>query len=346
MPTELFSAREKRSVSVLSEVNYGKLAEEISSCLNRESVANEVKLCKDRAYETGICVDIFIKPSEDSSIKRIKSGLKNIFNVSNIKIYAAKDAECADKTACFEKYIIRVKGKSAGMLRFNRVYSGYITIIIDDFGNSLDYFYLVEKIKEPINCAVLPHLRYSEESAVKLHSMGFEVMLHCPMEPESKAIDAGKGMLFCGMDRREAEKLLKKNIDSVPFCAGINNHMGSKVCASKELVETVLKQADRAGLFFVDSLTSGNSVMSQVAEEVGCAFMERDIFLDNIKEDEAIKSSFEDLIKLSKKNGKAVAIGHYREQTLRILISYLDVIKYNNLKIVPASQMVNIKVEK
>ncbi|MBN2191076.1 MAG: divergent polysaccharide deacetylase family protein, partial [Candidatus Aureabacteria bacterium] len=202
---------------------------------------------------------------------------------------------------------------------------------------------LLEGVKEPVDCAVLPHLRYSKESALKLHSMGFEVMLHCPMEPESGAIDAGRGVIFSGMSKQEIIETLEQNLESVPFAAGVNNHMGSKACKSKDLVRTVLGETDKRGLFFVDSLTSNDSVICQVAGEIGCPSIERDVFLDNVREDESIRNAFEELIKLSKKNGGAVGIGHYREQTLKILISYINVIKCNDLKIVPASEMANIK---
>ncbi len=340
LPTESLSARKRRTLSGPSGKEPVRLVEEVSLYLRQKGIANKISFGEKR--DAGFSVDIFLKPSEDYLAKDITDGLKSMFGRSGANIQPAKNIGLPDGIECFEKHLIFIKRKKTGVLRFNRVYSGYVTIIIDDFGNSLNYFRLLEKIKEPVDCAVLPHLRYSKESAVKLNSMGFEVMLHCPMEPESIAIDAGKGVILSDMNEQEIRRTLEENLESVPFAAGINNHMGSKACMAKNLIRTVLKQTDEKGLFFADSLTSSSSVICQVAEEIGCPVIKRDIFLDNVKEDKAIRDAFENLIKLSKKKGRAVGIGHYREQTLKILISYLDVIKYNDLKIVPASEMVTI----
>src|SRR5690606_41144538 len=55
----------------------------------------------------------------------------------------------------------------------------------------------------------------------------------------------------------------------LPHVSGVNNHMGSKATADPRVVSDVLRAVKEAGLFFLDSRTTADSVVAQVARELG-----------------------------------------------------------------------------
>lgn len=63
---------------------------------------------------------------------------------------------------------------------------GRIAIVIDDWGYNLNNLEIAEGIKQPLTCAILPNLNNSLLVAQKLNNLGFEIILHLPMEPKEK----------------------------------------------------------------------------------------------------------------------------------------------------------------
>ena len=68
-------------------------------------------------------------------------------------------------------------------------------------------------------------------------------------------------------------------------------------------------------------------------------YAERDVFLDNVQEPEAIRRQLRLLLQKAAANGQALAIGHPHAVTLQILKEELPEIQ-KKVTIVPASSMV------
>ena len=64
--------------------------------------------------------------------------------------------------------------------------AGRIAIVIDDWGYSLENLSIIEQIKQPLTCAVLPGLKNSNLLMQKLNNLDFEIILHLPMQPKEK----------------------------------------------------------------------------------------------------------------------------------------------------------------
>ena len=79
----------------------------------------------------------------------------------------------------------------------------------------------------------------------------------------------------------------------------------------------------------------------QTAKKSGVKTARRNVFLDNIEDEEYIKGQIEKLINLSQKNGSAIGIGHPHHQTLSALQKMVAVIKEKGIEIVPVSELVN-----
>jgi polysaccharide deacetylase 2 family uncharacterized protein YibQ len=198
-----------------------------------------------------------------------------------------------------------------------------LALIIDDFGASLYHAKAFLDLNIPTTFAVLPRLPKSEESAFLIHSEGHEIMLHQPMEPRDRGLSPGPGALYVGDEPTKISHIVEENISSIPFATGVNNHMGSRFTASpKEMYETLQVVKDK-GLFFVDSLTTGDSKGYKTAKTLHMPTTSRDVFLDNTVEESAIVRQLQQLKGIALRHGQAVGIGHPFIETSRAIRRFL-----------------------
>jgi len=219
-----------------------------------------------------------------------------------------------------------------------------IAIIVDDVGQNQKYIDDLLTIPVNLSLSILPGLTYSRYAADKANDKGWDVMLHLPMEPKDSSgysgVDAGENALLTGQTKDEIRLLVYKNLGSVPYVKGVNNHMGSKFTESSELMHLVLEKLKKNGLYFIDSRTSPQSVGYAEAKKLGMKAASRDVFLDEGDKGEAfIKSRLDELLKISKKQGYAVGICHPYPQTIKVLSTTLpELTEY--VEFIPASQIV------
>ena len=217
-----------------------------------------------------------------------------------------------------------------------------VAIIIDDLGYNNHKADELLNIDAKLSFSVFPLAPNSKSIAEKANAMGKDVMLHLPMEPyKYPEKNPGNGSLLLRMSDEELEEILDRDIESVPFIKGINNHMGSRFTEDPKKMMVVLKKLDKEGLFFLDSLTSSDSVGYKLAKEVGLDTAARDIFLDNEKDIEYISSQVDKLIKISKKRGYAIGIGHPYPSTIEALKLLIPELKTKGIEVVPISHLVN-----
>ncbi len=216
-----------------------------------------------------------------------------------------------------------------------------IAIVIDDLGQNLNGIDELFNLGVPLTIAVMPHLRYSSRVAEEAHSRGMDVLLHLPMEPKDMvANNPGKGLLSTKMNEEEIATQLDMDLDSVPFITGVNNHMGSKFTEDEKRMRVVLSVLKDKGHFFFDSLTTPNSVGREIAAQMGISTAERNVFLDNKQDKEYVKAQFDLLVKIAKREGFAIAIGHPHSATIEGLKEALAGIEDKGVSVVKLSELV------
>jgi polysaccharide deacetylase 2 family uncharacterized protein YibQ len=132
---------------------------------------------------------------------------------------------------------------------------------------------------------------------------------------------------------------VEANISSVPFAAGMNNHMGSRFTAApREMLETLQVVKDR-GLFFVDSLTTGDSKGYKTARTLHLPATSRDVFLDNRVEEGAILRQLHQLKAIAQRHGHAVGIGHPFAETSRAIRLFLKGLDKAQFELVHLSEV-------
>lgn len=214
-----------------------------------------------------------------------------------------------------------------------------IAIIIDDLGASRKKAERLLAIDAPLTFSILPHLKNSRKIAQAVQESGKTVMLHLPMEPKSKAHKAGEGALFVSYGNAKIIEALKSDFESVPGALGTNNHMGSLFTESREKMRVVLEKIGARGLFFVDSRTTAGSVAYETAIQLNVPSAKRDVFLDNDRDKAKITKNILLLVKVAKRKGSAIGIGHPYPETISALEETVPTLREMGVLVVPVTEL-------
>jgi len=198
------------------------------------------------------------------------------------------------------------------------VYAGKLAIVIDDFGYRPQTENQVLALPPAISVAVLPNAPHAREMATKAHNNGHEVLIHLPMAPLSKQ-PLEKDTLRPEMSSAEIERIVREAVNDVPYAVGLNNHMGSAMTSSLFGMQKVMQALSHYNLYFLDSMTIGNSQSMRAASGTGVKVIKRRVFLDDTQREADIRAQFTRAVELARRNGSAIAIGHPHPTTVRVL---------------------------
>lgn len=218
-------------------------------------------------------------------------------------------------------------------------FAGKLAIVIDDFGYRPQTENQVLAMPSTISVAVLPNAPHTREMATKAHQAGHEVLIHLPMAPFSKQ-PLEKDTLRPEMSSNEIERIIREAVNSIPYAVGLNNHMGSAMTSSLFGMQKVMQALEHYNLYFLDSMTIGNSQSMRAAVGTGVKVIKRKVFLDDTQNEADIRRQFNRAVELARRNGSAIAIGHPHPSTVRVLQQMV----YNlpaDITLVRASSLLN-----
>jgi len=222
------------------------------------------------------------------------------------------------------------------------IVKGRIAIVIDDWGYHLDNLAIAGQIKQRLTCAVLPGLKNSRAVSQRLHKLGFEIILHLPMEPKGK-LRLEKDTIAVNMGREQMRRILDKDLTTVIFAKGVSNHMGSRLTEDMDSSGMILLEIKKRNLYFLDSFVTAKSVCAGLARKIGLRFARRDVFLDNRDEPEYIRAQLKSLKNLAHAAGMAVGIGHDRRNTLIVLKEMLPQLAKEGYEFVFVSKIAKVE---
>jgi polysaccharide deacetylase 2 family uncharacterized protein YibQ len=217
---------------------------------------------------------------------------------------------------------------------------GEVAIIIDDVGWNLSIIKEIEKINKPLTLSILPKAPYSKKILDELKDKNYELILHLPLEPSPPSQCLDKGLIKVDMNEEEIREVFEDDVkEFLPYVKGINNHMGSLYTINEEKMRILLENIKEKNLFFVDSLTNSKSCGYKIAKELGIKTGKRDVFLDISNDPENINKKIDELLKIAKEKGSAIAIGHAKKETIKVLKERISDFDENGIKIVPVSKL-------
>jgi len=172
----------------------------------------------------------------------------------------------------------------------------------------------------------------------KLNNLGFEIILHLPMEPKEK-YHLERNTIMTDMDAEKIRSILIQDLSTIKFAKGVSNHMGSRITESSKDSAIVISEVKKRKLYFLDSFVTARSACASLAKKIKIRFAKRDIFLDNLDDPSYIKGQIIKLRNLAKKNGQAIGIGHDRRNTLVVLKEVLPQLVKSGYKLVFVSEI-------
>ncbi|MEP2618492.1 MAG: divergent polysaccharide deacetylase family protein [Marinomonas sp.] len=213
-----------------------------------------------------------------------------------------------------------------------------IAILIDDLGYNRHGMESSLALPKEVALSILPETPFAKQTAVASQKQERITLLHAPMENQ-RELPLGPGGLYAKMTEEELKATLKKDLEGLPGIQGVNNHMGSLLTEKTNSMTWVMEILSGRSLFFIDSLTSAKSVAEKIAKEHGLKTVTRDVFLDNIRTEQAIDKQFSRLIKLARRHGSALAIGHPYPETTSYLKKRLESLEQDGVVLVPLSRI-------
>ena len=213
-----------------------------------------------------------------------------------------------------------------------------MAIIMDDLGRSTHTADVLISMPQQVTFAILPDEPRAVQVAELAHAAGRQVILHVPMEPQGyPAVNPGQTALFVKYDDAEIRRRFDELLAKIPYVSGANNHMGSRFTEDARALAPVMESLQEKGLFFIDSRTTGRSRVPEVAHQYGVPTMNRDVFLDNVAEVDAISREIRRLEGKARRQGMAIGICHPYPETLEALRRELPGLITRGITVVPIS---------
>ncbi len=198
----------------------------------------------------------------------------------------------------------------------------WVALVIDDFGpagtyNILPYFLDLPKV---ITVSVIPGNAKSKEAGEMIRNKGVDLLIHLPMEPENNVAMNEPDMLMTRHNKFDITHLIERVSAQLPGAVGMNSHMGSKATKDKRLMTDLARELNNRGYLFYDSWTVRGTIAQEVMTSEGVPAVKRDVFLDNVRDEELIKRQYDSLINIAHKRGWAIGTGHCN----RVMLAFLQ----------------------
>ena len=202
-----------------------------------------------------------------------------------------------------------------------------VGLIFDDFGLHSPGHPLMQDfaaLECPFGAAIIPGLDYSTQLAELFHEFGKEVIIHMPMESVNSDAAREPLTLTIDMDIADLRGFLYQAIFDVPNAVALSNHQGSKFTSDEKALSGLASVLADTDLYFFDSVTVPRSKAFTICTEAGVISAKRDVFLDvDFEDGENIESRFRDLVRIARKRGYALGIGHRYRNTFKAFCACL-----------------------
>lgn len=248
----------------------------------------------------------------DGTLNVIKTKQQNdpSYYVEGLKIKKEKKLEPKQKLRSDSeiKFIEKEKIKEENLL----------AIIVDDGGYNIDFAKRLSVLKIPLTWAIIPYEKNSESFVKIAKDNNIPFLVHFPMQAISDKTPP-PGSIGEGMKEDEIRSSISKAFETMPDAIGLNNHRGSLATSNKRLMMPVIEEIKSHKKMFIDSRTSSKSIAYELAKEAKIRAFTNKGFLDGEADEDAIRDRFEEIVKITRRDGNAIVICHFRQSTVDFL---------------------------
>ncbi|MBN1543592.1 divergent polysaccharide deacetylase family protein [candidate division KSB1 bacterium] len=220
--------------------------------------------------------------------------------------------------------------------------AGYAAIIIDDFGyvhNEITRAFI--SFPQPLTLSIIPGLRESRTIARDAELAQKIYLVHMPMEPLNESYDDFGYTLSVGQDAEVIRLRVRSAFSQLPNAVGLNNHQGSRATADESVMRPLFLELKSLNKFFIDSRTHPSSIGVEMGKKLHVPVAENRLFLDARDDQAFIREQMERLADIASQQGKVIAIGHVRDNTLQVLQEMVPHMQDRGIQFVDVSQLLN-----
>lgn len=249
------------------------------------------------------------------------------------------DKPISSEASDYQDSIKQISNEVKNLRKSKKIYRRILTsqkpklvIIIDDIANKKQ---LDDVLNLGLNLtpSIFPSKNPQMLSAVS--KLDF-FMVHLPLEAHRYNDELDTIRLNDSKER--VENKISEIKQSMPKMAYINNHTGSKYTEDKEKTKELLKVLDSHLITFVDSRTTPNTTLNDIAKEQNRLILYRDVFIDNKLDSASLNAQIREGVKIAKDRGYAILIAHPHKESLEALkkaknsiLKDVDIIYLNEL---------------
>lgn len=199
-----------------------------------------------------------------------------------------------------------------------------LAIIIDDVGTS-SQVKAIKSLNMPLTMSFLPPSKARPHSA-KLASKEKIYMVHLPLEAQSFSAEEPNTLRISDSQQKINARIrdIKKQFPKVHH---INNHTGSKFTSDEVAMNRLIFALNASKISFIDSRTTAKTKAPKVLKNFGLNYVARDVFLDHHNDKPYILEQIKKAVKVARKHGTAIAIGHPHANTILALHESKKVLK-------------------
>jgi len=200
-----------------------------------------------------------------------------------------------------------------------------LVIVIDDVSTSLQ-LNRIKAIDMKITPSIFPPSKLNMKSNLLANDIE-HYMIHLPMESGNKQFNKQFKTLRRDASIQDIHKRVQEIRKLFPNAKYLNNHTGSLFTSDYAKMKVLYNLLRQEGFVFIDSRTSSETKVKKITHDVGDAYVARDIFIDNELKVPYMHTQLKKAVRIAKKKGYALAIGHPHKATMKALKSAKHILK-------------------
>ncbi len=194
------------------------------------------------------------------------------------------------------------------------------------------------RLPPAVTLAFVPFALDAQTAVDEAREAGHEVLLEVPMEPfDFPESDPGANTLMVAASDQENLRRFNWSLSRFTGYVGITNLLGGRFMSEAANFESILEEAARRGLMFVDNGASKSSIAATAARHVEIALATGTLLLDDVQSKDAIDKKLGDLEAEARRTGSAIGTGSAFPVTVARVAAWAESVEARGFQVVPVT---------
>jgi len=204
---------------------------------------------------------------------------------------------------------------------------------------------ILREMPPAVSLAFSPYSRKLQRWLEQARAGGHEVLIDLPMEPLNyPEDDPGPLALLSTRPMEDNVTRLEGILARAEGVVGVAAQMGSRFSSSPDLLRPVLRTLAEHGYLYVDNGTAPTSVVPMLAQEIPVPLAVNDQFLDTEASRIAIDGRLQQIERIARSEGAAVAFAAPYPITIERLVAWIPTLETKGFVLAPITAIVGEQV--